>query len=160
MECLGSGCTIGSSCAICMRMVRSCLILETRFYILVMKIGSSQHSQYGFFNKPMQNIPKEIKMIHHSQLQPHKEPPPCRTWIWGQADHTERLIVTSLFSVEFSPIVTNAYILIFLFMSTCNTPNSLQQFNRPFCQCSTMLPMAKTKGNGTKPLYKAFNYAC
>jgi hypothetical protein len=90
----------------------------------------------------------------------HKEPPPCRTWIWGQADRTQRLIVRSLFSVEFSPIVTNAYIFIFLFMSKCNAPNSLQQFNRPFCQCSMMLPMVKTKGNGTERLYKAFNYAC
>jgi hypothetical protein len=90
----------------------------------------------------------------------HKEPPPCRTWIWGQADRTQRLIVMSLFSVEFSPIVTNAYILIFLFMSRCNAPNSLQKLNRPFCQCSMMLPMVKTKGNGTERVYKAFNYTC
>jgi hypothetical protein len=85
----------------------------------------------------------------HVQIYFTKEPPPCRTWILGQAD---RLIVTSLFSVEFSPIVTNAYRLIYIY--------SLQQFNRPFCQRAKLLPLVKMKGNGTERLYKAFNYGC
>jgi hypothetical protein len=48
-------------------------------------------------------------------------------------------------------------------MSECNGPNSLQQFNRPFCQrANDDAANGENEGKwrGAERLYKAFHYGC